>query len=72
MFSSVVNNIVGGLQEWAEGIQTQMTNFFEELAKWDTLDGDGSVDATMNVGTGLMLSSTKRIRRKMSRIYSAR
>ncbi|MFP4143284.1 MAG: hypothetical protein ACLFSM_08715 [Thermoplasmata archaeon] len=54
MFSSVVDPIVEGLENWAETIQTKMDNFFTELSDWE--DGDGDVDATMNAGTGLMLS----------------
>lgn len=56
MFSAVVDPIVEGLKEWAEGIQDAMENFFEELAKWNTVDGDESVDATMQAGTALMMS----------------
>ncbi len=33
-----------------------MQNFFNELSKWATVDGDESVDATMNAGTELMMS----------------
>ncbi|MFW6176302.1 MAG: hypothetical protein ACOC40_01245 [Thermoplasmatota archaeon] len=57
MFSSVVNPIVAGLQDWANRIQTQMENFFAELAKWDEVgDGDESEDLTMEAGTAFMLS----------------
>ena len=48
MFSAVINPIIGGLQSWANNIEYHMTQFFSELAKWDALDGDESVSATMN------------------------
>ncbi len=56
MFSAVINPIIEGLQNWANGIEYHMTQFFSELAKWDTLDGDESVSATMNAGSAFMLS----------------
>jgi len=56
LFSAVVNPIISGLQSWANNIEYHMTQFFSELAKWDTLDGDESVSATMNAGSAFMLS----------------
>jgi len=56
MFSKVVDPIVDGLKDWADkkGIKTKMNNFFTKLSDWD--DGNGDVDATMEAGTGLMMS----------------
>ena len=48
LFNTIVNPIISGLQSWANNIEYHMTQFFSELAKWDTLDGDESVSATMN------------------------
>ncbi|MEF8835747.1 MAG: hypothetical protein V5A76_06290 [Candidatus Thermoplasmatota archaeon] len=54
LFNSVVDSIVDGLENWAETNQTKMDNFFTKLSDWE--DGDGDVDATMEAGTGLMMS----------------
>lgn len=56
MFSAVVQRVTVGLESWAEGIQTAMQEFFRELAKWDVVDGDESVDSTMEAGMAMMLS----------------
>ncbi|MFO7992353.1 MAG: hypothetical protein R6U61_08715 [Thermoplasmata archaeon] len=56
MFSKVFNPIIEGLKNWAEGIKDAMIEFFDELVKWNEVDGDESVDATMTAGTALMLS----------------
>ncbi len=56
IFNAVVDPIISGLTSWAEGIEYHMTQFFSELAKWDALDGDESVSATMNAGSAFMLS----------------
>lgn len=56
MFSNVVDPIVDGLEDWAKGIKTQMQNFFNELSKWATVDGDDSVKAKKQAGVSFMLS----------------
>ncbi|MFW6176145.1 MAG: hypothetical protein ACOC40_00450 [Thermoplasmatota archaeon] len=56
MFSSVVDPIVDGLQNWAVGVAFSFIGLLDELNKWETVDGDESVEATKSQGMKFLLS----------------
>ncbi|MFP4052046.1 MAG: hypothetical protein ACLFVB_09950 [Thermoplasmata archaeon] len=56
MFSSVVDPIVDGLQNWAEGVAFSFIGLLDELNKWETVDGDESIEATKSQGMKFLLS----------------
>ncbi|MEF8873993.1 MAG: hypothetical protein V5A88_04895, partial [Candidatus Thermoplasmatota archaeon] len=56
MFRGVLRSITRGLEKWMIGVRRSLFEFLEELAKWNTIDGDESVNETIKKGTAFMAS----------------
>jgi len=55
-FEKIIDPIVNVIKGYLAGIETAMRDFFTELAKWDVVDGDESVERTEKSGLAMMLS----------------
>ncbi|MFO7992350.1 MAG: hypothetical protein R6U61_08700 [Thermoplasmata archaeon] len=56
MFAKAFDWIADGLKNWVKGIVDQLLVLFEELDKWEVIDGDESVDAVWTAGLAFVLS----------------
>ena len=56
LFNAVIAPMIEVIKNWVVGINNAMIAFFEELAKWNVIDGNESVDNTVKAGLAFLLS----------------